>query len=230
MQQTQHNKGFTLVELIVSIAIFAIVAAAIIAFFRMSMGQYRTNTTEVNLQTESQLTWKRLESNILMANQGIYIPNDHEIDLYTYDENAANKYIKTVIYKDPDSETNTIWFQRYTTNTLDTKGEDDADMFSDGTKDGDAPQVFANLVQTFTIEMYDKNGKDCNESGERPAKVVAHMEYEASPTSISSGADRKKYISDNTVAMRNAIVSSNVPSVIYANVTANTTPEESGGE
>ena len=57
---SELNKGFTLVELIVSIAIFAIVAAAIIAFFRVAMTQYKTNTNEVNIQTESQMTWKRI--------------------------------------------------------------------------------------------------------------------------------------------------------------------------
>ena len=218
MRQIQQNKGFTLVELIVSIAIFAIVAAAIIAFFRVAMGQYRTNSSEVNLQTESQLTWKRLESNILMANQGIYIPNDHQIDIYSYDESSqSGKYIKTSIYTKPNSDTNTIWYQSYRTNTLDTKSDTDSSMFSDGTKDGEE-QVFANLVTAFNIEVLDKNGINCQASGQKPAKVVAHIEYEASPTAISSDAEKRKYVSDNTVAMRNAIVASNVPSEIYANI------------
>lgn len=236
MRQIQQNKGFTLVELIVSIAIFAIVAAAIIAFFRVAMGQYRTNSSEVNLQTESQLTWKRLESNILMANQGIYVPNDHQIDIYSYDESSqSGKYIKTSIYTKPNSDTNTIWYQSYRTDTLvdnDTSGGDTA-MFTENTMDGEE-QVFANLVTAFNIEVLDKNGNNCQVSGQKPAKVVAHIEYEASPTAISSDAEKRKYVSDNTLAMRNAIVASNVPGEIYANINESTSSgngtEGAGGQ
>lgn len=229
MRQIQQNKGFTLVELIVSIAIFAIVAAAIIAFFRVAMGQYRTNSSEVNLQTESQLTWKRLESNILMANQGIYIPNDHQIDIYSYDESSqSGKYIKTSIYTKPNSDTNTIWYQSYRTDTL-----NDTDMFSENSKDGEE-QVFANLVTVFNIEVLDKNGNNCQVSGQKPAKVVAHIEYEASPTAISSDAEKRKYVSDNTLALRNSIVASNIPGEIYANINESTSfgngTEGAGGQ
>lgn len=230
MRQIQQNKGFTLVELIVSIAIFAIVAAAIIAFFRVAMGQYRTNSSEVNLQTESQLTWKRLESNILMANQGIYVPNDHQIDIYSYDESSqSGKYIKTSIYTKPNSDTNTIWYQSYRTDTL---GDDDTAMFTESTKDG-VEQVFANLVTAFNIEVLDKNGNNC-QAGQKPAKVVAHIEYEASPTAISSDAEKRKYVSDNTLAMRNSIVASNIPGEIYANINESTSSgngtEGAGGQ
>lgn len=236
MRQIQQNKGFTLVELIVSIAIFAIVAAAIIAFFRVAMGQYRTNSSEVNLQTESQLTWKRLESNILMANQGIYVPNDHQIDIYSYDESSqSGKYIKTSIYTKPNSDTNTIWYQSYRTDALvdnDTSVGDTA-MFTENTMDGEE-QVFANLVTAFNIEVLDKNGNNCQVSGQKPAKVVAHIEYEASPTAISSDAEKRKYVSDNTLAMRNAIVASNVPGEIYANINESTSSgngtEGAGGQ
>lgn len=224
MRQIQQNKGFTLVELIVSIAIFAIVAAAIIAFFRVAMGQYRTNSSEVNLQTESQLTWKRLESNILMANQGIYVPNDHQIDIYSYDESSqSGKYIKTSIYTKPNSDTNTIWYQSYRTDTLvdNDSSVGDTAMFTENTMDG-KEQVFANLVTAFNIEVLDKNGNNCQVSGQKPAKVVAHIEYEASPTAISSDAEKRKYVSDNTLAMRNAIVASNIPGEIYANINEST--------
>lgn len=198
-----NNKGFTLVELIVSIAIFAIVGVAIAAFFSVAMTQYRTNTNETNIQTESQMTWKRLESNILIANQGIWIPRDTQIDLYKHDDdkNAVHKYLMTSIYYDNSTGKNSIYYQDYYYD----------EEKKQWVKDGDA-QLFASLVTSFKIEMFDKDGNKITEPSTmtRPAKVEAHISYDA---------NGRTYDSVNDVALRNSVVATYDFADIYANVT-----------
>ena len=215
----QLNKGFTLVELIVSIAIFAIVAAAIIAFFRVAMAQYRTNTNEVNIQTESQMAWKRLESNILTATNGIWTPTMNQIDLYNSKSvNDKTVQTKTSIYYTPGGEKHSVYYQDYVldeNNTWQAQGN---------------PQVFAKLVTRFEVKLYDKDdhiidgsgnlldeeGNSSDENGVpygsslgvRPYRAKAHIEYDA---------NGRTYTSDNTVAIRNTVVASSDINVIYAN-------------
>lgn len=199
---SQLNKGFTLVELIVSIAIFAIVGVAIAAFFSMSMTQYKANSNEVNVQTESQMTWKRLESNILITNAGIWTPSDSQIDLYRYSKGAAHEYTKTSIYYDNSSNSHTIYYQDY---YLDDNNE--------WVMDGDF-QVFASLVTSFKIELFDKDGKKITNPAllKKPAKAKATINYEAND---------RKYDAENTVAIRNSIIATDNIRDIEENVKAN---------
>ena len=215
-KRTQLNKGFTLVELIVSIAIFAIVAAAIIAFFRVAMTQYRTNTNEVNIQTESQMTWKRLESNILMTTSGVWLwpsnttdtteyDNSSEIYLYNYDESekAEHKKTMTKIYYPTDTTKHVVYYQDYY-----------LDENNSPVPISTEPQVFANLVTKFELRMYDKDGNvmKSTDGGNRLYKIEAHIEYDA---------NGREYTSDNTVAIRNTIVASGNAEEIYASATGN---------
>lgn len=199
---SQLNKGFTLVELIVSIAIFAIVGVAIAAFFSMSMTQYKANSNEVNVQTESQMTWKRLESNILITNAGIWTPNNSQIDLYRYSKGAAHEYTMTSIYYDNSGSSHNIYYQDY---YLDDNNE--------WVVDGDS-QVFASLVTSFKIELFDKDGKKITDSSllKKPARAKATINYEA---------NERKYDAENTVAIRNSVIATDNIRAIEENVKAN---------
>ena len=203
-KNSELNKGFTLVELIVSMAIMIIVALAIIAFFSMSMRQYRANTNETNVQTESQLAWKRLESNILITSDGLWTPNENEIDLYNYNEDGTYPMTLTRIYFTPNSprqenKDNYIYYMEY-------------GLDSDGTRTAitseSDPPVFASFVTAFTVKLYDKDGVEITDPtlGTRPVKAEVHIEYES---------NERTYESDNTVAIRNTLVASNDTSLIY---------------
>ena len=213
-----YNKGFTLVELIVSIAIFAIVGAAIIAFFSMAMTQYKRNTNETNVQTESQMAWKRLENNILITTDGIWTPSNHQIDLYSYEKGGTHEYLRTQIYygsrinQDGESEDsaasdkNAIYYQEQYYDTTKSKWIDIGE-----------PQVFANLVTDFDVRLYDKGGEiklydddgnPLSPPGTRPTNVKVNISYEA---------NERTYDSSNEVAIRNNIVASNRFNAVYAN-------------
>lgn len=67
----KNNKGFSLVELIVVIAILAIIGSAIIGFMMTSFRSYRRVSAESSLANELQLTMNRLENLIMDCGNGI---------------------------------------------------------------------------------------------------------------------------------------------------------------
>lgn len=193
----QLNKGFTLVELIVSIAVLAIVGVAIFSFLLVSLNLYKNNTSEVNVQTESQLTWKRLEANILSATNGIST-SDNEINLYNYvnNEDPNLRYQKTRIYY--DSTDNTLYYQEYVNS-------------DNGWVESGEKQLFSKSVESFDIKLFDSENNEIeidDSSVIRPVKVEAHINYKVG---------NKEYDSKNTVAIRNNIVASNNFKIIYEN-------------
>ncbi|MCR4610319.1 MAG: prepilin-type N-terminal cleavage/methylation domain-containing protein [Lachnospiraceae bacterium] len=205
------NKGFSLVELIVSMAILAIVGAAIIAFFSIAMVQYKNNTNETNVQTESRMAWKRLESNILQTTDGIWAPNESEIWLFN---TVSGHKIMTRIYFDKPasdgeggeaaSKASVMKYEEYNLDNLDETSKVIKSL--DGlSKVDNETQVFANFVTNFSIKLYDKKGNEVVD-GSVPGKVVADISYKA---------NEKTYESNNIVAIRNDIVASNNIDAIY---------------
>ncbi len=65
------NKGFTLVELIVTIAIMTIVGGAITSFIVVSQRQYNNGAAETDLQYEAQLVTNQLSDLMIDATKGI---------------------------------------------------------------------------------------------------------------------------------------------------------------
>lgn len=63
-----NNKGYTLVELLVSMAITAVVVTIVISFLVTNSKNYTYASEEVNLQMESQTVMNQLYENIIEAN------------------------------------------------------------------------------------------------------------------------------------------------------------------
>lgn len=66
-----NQKGFSLIELIVAIAILTIVGAAIVGFCMSGTSSYKTVSTEVDLQYEAQLAINQLSDLLIDANCGV---------------------------------------------------------------------------------------------------------------------------------------------------------------
>lgn len=64
----QDNRGFTLVELIIGIAILGIVSVAVLGFMASGGRSFKRATTEVNLQFESQTVVNQLNDLLIEAN------------------------------------------------------------------------------------------------------------------------------------------------------------------
>lgn len=67
----KKNSGFTLIELVVSLAIMGIVGLVLFEFIAISSKTFRSVNTEVNLQYESQLTVNQLKDLIVDSNRGV---------------------------------------------------------------------------------------------------------------------------------------------------------------
>lgn len=80
MKFKRENKGFSLVELIVVIAIFSVVGVVVGAFLLTASRSYSINATELNLQEEAQLVSNQVQEMILDTAYGIsyqYVATDN---------------------------------------------------------------------------------------------------------------------------------------------------------
>ena len=70
-RMAEKQSGFTLVELLVSIAIFSIVSAAIFGFIVVGSRNYTTASTEINLQQEAQLALNQMSDVIIDTTRSV---------------------------------------------------------------------------------------------------------------------------------------------------------------
>lgn len=89
----ENNKGFSLIELIISISIMVIVGSVVVGFLSVSSKSYRRISNEVDLQYESQLAVNQMKDLIMDANKGI-----------AYGLQPLNDSFKKVDATDPTSE------------------------------------------------------------------------------------------------------------------------------
>ena len=86
-----NNHGFTLLELIVSFAILAVLVLAVMGFMSAGTGTYRSVSTETTLQYNSQLTLAQMQSYLLNCNGGACFDTGTET-LYLLDKDDAGGY------------------------------------------------------------------------------------------------------------------------------------------
>jgi len=93
----RNNKGFSLVELIVALAIFAIAGVAVFGFMVNSSRLYQRTNVEVKLQYEQQLAVNQIRDMVVESDRGIYFADDgtsKTLALY----GAAKKEGASVVY------------------------------------------------------------------------------------------------------------------------------------
>ncbi len=202
---SQNNNGVTLVELIVTIAIFAIVAIAIGSFFAVMLFNYKRNSSEVSIQMESQMAEKRLEDLILtttnsISNANVVVGGESRsaITLYNYNGGAAGledgRKQKIVVYYNSDKKQLIYQEYTYSGDKWVEKGEE---------------QIFAGLIDSFSSTIYNAAGEEVNltdNPAQKPVKIELRMSY--------SSDDRSNSLS-NTVAIRNSIIASDNTRLIY---------------
>lgn len=75
----RDNKGLTIVELIVAIAILAIAGIAITNFMTVGTRSFFDSRTETDLQKEAQLAMNLIEDHLVDANKRVYSANEDEL-------------------------------------------------------------------------------------------------------------------------------------------------------
>lgn len=188
------DKGFSLVELIVTITILSFVGAVIAAFVGMSMSSYRTNSAEVNIQYQAQLAANQMGNVILSATNGMsYDKSAQTLELYSVetdkaepdDLSKAHRLIKTFKYEPDVSSVGAIKYLEV---------RDGAPVSGD---DSDHWESFANYITGFDVLIFDKEGNDITETDDTAAgKVEIKLGYE-------NGG--RVYYETNVVTLRNEI-------------------------
>lgn len=96
-----NNKGYSLVELIVSVAILTIITSAILGFIVTGTKSYGNVSEDVDLQQEAQLSMNQLGDIIIDSTNGLK---------YYYNDNEANTVLSDAdIAGDPTSKTFAIY-------------------------------------------------------------------------------------------------------------------------
>lgn len=188
----KKNRGYTLVELIVTIAILAVVGIGISSIISHSMKQYRMSSAEVSLQQESQLVGNQLMNLVMNANDGVSVEKG-KLNLYSYDS-KCDMHSKIVISYDED--TRVLNYSAYQRDSVSGAWEEKPD---------EAEQCLAEYVTVFTVNLLDESGKRVITSADRGERRVSQVEMK-----ISYELDGKVYDFNQTVTLRNQVLMSDM--------------------
>lgn len=157
-----NNRGFTLVELLVAMAILAIVVGAALGFLAHAMGAFNRSSRESNLQNEAQLTMTRLQSMVVNASHGVSVvdprinPDPDAVpalagnDLYVYNREETDAGVGS--YKTGDYRITHIFrsgtklMYASIQYSLDASGSSSLSLES-------TPMVLADFVDNFTVDL-----------------------------------------------------------------------------
>jgi prepilin-type N-terminal cleavage/methylation domain-containing protein len=118
MRQMDNNRGFSLIELIVAMAVLVVIGGCIYGFVSTSTKTYNSVSQDVDLQEEAQLAMNQLESIVMNAQDGVsydedkktlYIYNDEECYKVAKGDSAASQDVNSLYYsilprsKDPNT-------------------------------------------------------------------------------------------------------------------------------
>lgn len=183
---TRNNKGFSLVELIVAIAIFAIAGVALVSFMQTSSNSYTKSNRDINMQSEQQLAVNRLRDMIIDSSNGIYY-GSKTLTVYGAKKvvGGNEKYPVTVIKL--DSTNNKLMF-----------GTADFDTVSETTTvDDDQLKLLAEHVTEFDVDL---------SKAVKEKKVTFQLKFNM------NGSEK---VITETVALRNRVVVSNKEDEIW---------------
>lgn len=188
----KNNKGLTLVELIVTIAILSLVGIGVGTIINQSLRQYRMSNTEVSLQQEAQLAGNQLTNLVLDANDGVSAESG-KLNIYEYDLDTKGRSKIVIAF---DTTNGTLTYSRY--------------VMADGDEDwtpvvGETEELFADYVKEFTVELLDEDGAQiavtADAGGKDVHQVCLKIRYELQGQS---------YDYEQTITLRNQILASNI--------------------
>ena len=89
----KNNKGLTLLELIISVAIISIVIGTATSFLVTGMNMYKNSRKEIRLQETVQLTLNSIENRIIDAQKGVRCDEGTDQTVLTIFNNDSREYI-----------------------------------------------------------------------------------------------------------------------------------------
>lgn len=190
------QKGFSLVELVVSMAILMVVGIAILGFFTYCVGQYNRSSDETVLQMETQATQSKLQEILLKTEVGVAV-----------EQNGSNTEVLSLFSREEDGtpmklalrhENDTLVYEEYQLdNSWDDTGEE-----SNAWKLIDK-QLYASYVKNWEVQLYDQDGTEIEDTTKLDGPRVAKVEI-----ILNMQANERTYNTSQTIALRNAVVAS----------------------
>ncbi len=151
-----NKKGFTLVELLVSVAIMAVIALLVARFVASSTAAYRRISSKTKIQEACQDSLNQV-SNIVRNSKELIITRGFDNTIVMESINYENKTIRLVYV--PDTEEND--FGRIYVDYDYVESDDDITALAPGEEYND--HLLTDLVRNFTVDYSRYNGED--ESG-----------------------------------------------------------------
>lgn len=151
MKKLKNNRGFSLIELIISIAILGIVAVASMGFIVSGTNGYSSVSSNVRLQNKSQLAMDFIQEYVIDCNEGIYFSTADDT-LYVIDskivvnsETGAEEKVYTAHVFKYSASDNAIYY-----------GENPATLQSSGvlTCSDAATDLLTDGVSSFSAGLY----------------------------------------------------------------------------
>lgn len=121
----KNNQGFSLIELIVTMALMAIVGLAIFGFLSFCMNQYRHVHYEVRLQSKAQIVMNQIDNRMVNASEAIGVDSpatgeqlwliERKVSSTTKDAkgNDVNNYTYSAVCIFHDASAKEVYLQRY---------------------------------------------------------------------------------------------------------------------
>ena len=156
----KKDAGFTLVELLVSVSILAVLGLAVSGFVTVCVNQYRMTSADADVQMEAQVTESQLQNLVLAASRGIWVEPDeaagrYNVAFYSYDETKEVAEKVVITYLGGEEK---LVYSRYTL---------DREELASGqwNVEEDCNEVlFGQYVTAFSVTCLDADGTKIKES------------------------------------------------------------------
>lgn len=140
----KNDRGYSLVELIVAIAIFAVVGIAVFGFMTYSSNNYRRTNTDIKLQYEQQLAVNQVRDLIVESTSAIYFDESSKtLAIYSLGTSDAGNVVYPVTKVAFDAAEKKLYFGK---KTFDTKDSISYAAITD-------TQLLAENVDSFEVDL-----------------------------------------------------------------------------
>ena len=184
-----ENRGLTLVELLVAIAIASIVSTGVFSFMVVGARSFQKTSADVNVQHEAQLVLNQLQDLVVDTNVGVDYSKDEStkdatFTLYNYDSADPDKHVYEVVYQAADQK---LFYNEYVPLA---SGEEASRIVSKGSVVCQQ-QLLGEHISDFAVDL---------SALEKKRVVRIDLEVEKS---------NSKYKASSNITLRNLVIAGN---------------------